>query len=108
MLDTAQRRLVLRGASRLDNAIAFYGPLIGRLRAHLDRRCREVFDVDIALSAIDGGSRKMLFALFDTLNEGAIAGNTIAVRWCRQGIDGHGLTFRNTLRERFPLLRFAD
>lgn len=108
VLDTARRRLVLRGASRLDNAIAFYGPLIGRLRAHLDRRCRDVFDVDIALSAIDSGSTKMLFALFDTLNEGALAGNPIAVRWRRQGGDNHCFIFRNALRERFPLLRFAD
>jgi hypothetical protein len=108
LLDTVQRRLVLRGASRLDNAIAFYGPLIGRLRAHLDRRCREVFSVDIALSAIDSGSTKMLFALFDTLNEGALAGTTIAVRWRRHGSDPQCFTFRNTLSERFPLLRFAD
>jgi hypothetical protein len=108
LLDTAQRRLILRGASRLDNAIAFYGPLIGRLRAHLDQRCREVFSVDIALSAIDSGSTNMLFALFDTLNEGALAGNTIAVRWQRQDTDRHCFTFRNALRDRFPLLRFAD
>ncbi|HEX8604540.1 MAG TPA: SiaC family regulatory phosphoprotein [Pseudoduganella sp.] len=108
LLDTVQRRLVLRGASRLDNAIAFYGPLIGRLRAHLDRRCREVFSVDIALSAIDSGSTKMLFALFDTLNEGALAGTTIAVRWRGHGSDPQCFTFRNTLSERFPLLRFAD
>lgn len=109
VLDTARRRLVLRGASCLDNAIAFYGPLIGRLRAHLDRRCRDVFDVDIALSAIDSGSTRMLFALFDTLNEGAMAGNRIAVRWRRQGgDDAHCFTFRNTLCERFPLLCIAD
>lgn len=108
LLDTVQRRLVLRGASCLDNAIAFYGPLIGRLRAHLDRCCREVFSVEIALSTIDSGSSKMLFALFDTLNEGAMAGNTIAVRWRRHGGDRQCFTFRNTLSAQFPLLRFAD
>ncbi|QBE65920.1 SiaC family regulatory phosphoprotein [Pseudoduganella lutea] len=108
VLDTACRRLTLIGASCLDDAIAFYGPLIGRLRACLDRRSRDAFDVDIALSTVDMGSEKMLFALFDTLHEGALAGNSIAIRWQRQGTDRRCKWFFDTLRERFPLLRFTD
>lgn len=108
MLDTATRRLTLAGVSRPDDARAFYAPLIGRLRACLDRRSRDAFDVDIALSAIDTGSEKMLFALFDTLHEGALAGNSIAVRWRLDGTDRRCKWFLDSLRDRFPLLGFTD
>lgn len=101
--DAARHRLTLSGDSCLDNAVAFYGPLIARLRAHLDRCREQLFCVDVALGAFDAASAKMLFALFDTLNEAALTGNTIAVRWQRGS-----RKFRDELASRFPLLQFGE
>ncbi len=101
--DAARHQLTLRGDSCPDNAVAFYGPLIARLRAHLDRCRGQLFRIDVALGACDIASARMLFALFDTLNEAALTGNTIAVRWQRGS-----LKFRDELAGRFPLLQFGE
>ncbi|MFG6487809.1 DUF1987 domain-containing protein [Roseateles sp. BYS78W] len=74
--------LALRGESFPENAAAFYGPLIASLREFLalpdaDR----TLTVEVALTYFNSSSTKMLFTLFDLLDQAAAAGRRVELNW---------------------------
>lgn len=105
----SEHRLALRGESYPENAAAFYGDLVTRVRAYLAGLGGggEV-TVDVALTYFNSSSTKMLFALFDALNEAAEAGTRVVLNW-RHDVDDDTIEeFGAELHEEFPALDFRD
>ena len=72
----SEHRLALKGESYPENAAAFYGDLVARVRAYLAGLAGggEV-TFDVALTYFNSSSTKMLFALFDTAQRERLFGN---------------------------------
>jgi hypothetical protein len=104
----AENTLSLKGESYPENAAAFYGPVIERLRAYL-AACHDVdIIVNVSLAYFNSSSTKMLFSLFEALNDAALAGNTVQLNWYRDEEDDTIQEFGEELRDDFPALQFND
>ena len=67
-----QRTLSLKGESYPENAAQFWGEIITTLRRFLaDDEQGSTITVNVALAYFNSSSTKMLFSLFDALNEKA-------------------------------------
>lgn len=104
----SEHRLVLKGESYPENAAAFYGPLIERLKVYLERLEATDVVVDVALRYFNSSSTKILFNLFGMLHEAACAGNGIVVRWHYDPEDDTMLEFGRELSSDFPEVRFIE
>lgn len=103
-----QNVLAIRGESYPENAAAFYAPLIERLRTYL-ASCNEVsITVDVTLTYFNSSSTKMLFSVFDALDEAASSGNHVLVNWFRDAEDETILEFGEELQADFTAIQFTD
>ncbi len=74
--------LALRGESFPENAAAFYGPLIAALREFLAQpHDGHTLTVEVALTYFNSSSTKMLFSLFDLLDQACAAGRRVRLDW---------------------------
>ncbi|MBV8037118.1 DUF1987 domain-containing protein [Roseateles sp.] len=74
--------LSLRGESFPENAAAFYGPVIAALRDFLDQPGRDqALKVSVSLTYFNSSSTKMLFTLFDLLDQAAASGRSVQLHW---------------------------
>ncbi|MGO4378081.1 DUF1987 domain-containing protein [Pseudoduganella sp. RAF53_2] len=103
-----EHTLSLKGESYPENAAAFYGPVIERLRVYLAECSEAAITVNVSLAYFNSSSTKMLFALFESLNDAAQAGNTVVLNWYRDEEDDTIEEFGEELRDDFPALQFND
>ncbi len=104
----AEDVLWLRGESFPENAAAFYLPVIERLRAYLDQRQGTALQVHVALAYFNSSSTKMLFSLFDALDQAAQAGNGVELHWYYAAEDETIQEFGEELRLDFQALTFVE
>jgi hypothetical protein len=104
----AEHTLSLKGESYPENAAAFYGPVIERLRAYLAECHDASITVNVSLAYFNSSSTKMLFALFEALDDAALAGNAVQLNWYRDEEDDTIQEFGEELRNDFPALQFND
>ncbi|HEY0296946.1 MAG TPA: DUF1987 domain-containing protein, partial [Bordetella sp.] len=76
-----QHQLSLTGESYPENAAAFYTPIIERLRAYLAGCDDTAVTVDVTLAYFNSSSTKMLFSIFDALDQAAQSGNRVVLNW---------------------------
>jgi len=103
-----EHTLSLKGESYPENAAAFYGPVIERLRAYLADCDGAAITVNVSLAYFNSSSTKMLFALFEALNDAALGGNAVQLNWYRDEEDDTIQEFGEELRDDFPALQFND
>ncbi|WP_374582364.1 DUF1987 domain-containing protein [Pseudoduganella sp.] len=103
-----EHALSLKGESYPENAAAFYGPVIERLRAYLAACDGAAITVNVSLAYFNSSSTKMLFTLFEALNDAASAGNSVQLNWYRDEEDDTIEEFGAELRDDFPALQFHD
>lgn len=99
--DFAQHRLSVRGESYPENAAAFYGDIIKSLRDYLTLCTDTSITMDIALAYFNSSSTKMLFNIFEALNDAQRAGNKITVNWYHDEEDDTMLEFGQELSDDF-------
>ncbi len=100
-------QLRLEGESYPENAAAFYGPLADGLKTYVaGLQGSEQVEVHVALSYFNSSSTKMLFGLFDTLNQAAEQGRRIALHWYHDREDDIAEEFGEELHVDFPALAF--
>lgn len=104
--DTHQ--LHLRGESYPENAAAFYGDVIARLKTYLAEQSARRIEVHIALAYFNSSSTKMLFNLIAALDDAVAAGNQVALHWYHDEEDDTILEFGQELHEDFPAIDFAS
>ena len=101
-------QLTLRGESYPENAAAFYAPITQQLRAYLAGLQSTTVTVDIALAYFNSSSTKMLFSIFDALDESAKQGNAIRVNWYFDEEDETIFEFGEELKADFQAIEFND
>jgi hypothetical protein len=97
--------LSLKGESYPENAAAFYDEIIARTRAFLANGSGPV-TIDVALAYFNSSSTKMLFNLFDTLNEAAERGTKIVLNWYHDSEDDTIQEFGQELHDDFAAIEF--
>jgi len=100
--------LALRGESYPENAAAFYGEIISRLKDYLGQLDGAHVEVNIALAYFNSSSTKMLFNLIEALNDSAEAGNQVRLNWFHDEEDDTILEFGEELSEDFAALEFTS
>ncbi len=103
-----QRLLTLKGESYPENAAAFYAPIIQQLRSYLDSCSGETLTANIALAYFNSSSTKMLFSIFDALDQAAQAGNEVIVNWYHDEEDETIFEFGEELKADFAAIQFND
>ena len=101
------RTLSLRGESYPENAAAFYGDIIARLKEFLGAQSGITLEVNIALAYFNSSSTKMLFNLIEALSNAAEDGNAVRLIWFHDEEDDTILEFGQELSEDFPALAFV-
>lgn len=102
----AQDVLSIKGESYPENAAAFYGPVIERVRTYLGARSGAVITVHVSLAYFNSSSTKMLFTLFEAFNGAALAGNEVRLHWYHDEDDDTICEFGEELRDDFAALDF--
>ena len=102
------RTLSLRGESYPENAAAFYGEVIAQLKRYLAEQDGRSIAVHIALAYFNSSSTKMLFSMFDALDQAAQAGNTVKMNWYHDEEDDTILEFGEELQADFQAIDFTD
>jgi hypothetical protein len=103
-----EHRLALKGESYPENAAAFYAPIIQQLREYLAGCEGQTLTADIALAYFNSSSTKMLFSLFDALDQAAQAGNTVYMNWYHDAEDETIFEFGEELQSDFSAILFTD
>ncbi|MEN0106332.1 MAG: DUF1987 domain-containing protein, partial [Pseudomonas sp.] len=83
-------------------------PITQQLRSYLGGLQDVTVTVDIALSYFNSSSTKMLFSIFDALDESARQGNTIRVNWYFDEEDETVFEFGEELKADFEAIEFND
>ena len=100
-------RLSLRGESYPENAAAFYGDILARLKEFLAAQNGITLEVHIALAYFNSSSTKMLFNLIEALSNAAEDGSRVMLHWYHDAEDDTILEFGQELSEDFPALEFS-
>jgi hypothetical protein len=103
-----QNLLSMKGESYPENAAAFYAPIVQQLRAFLDAKEGVTITANIALAYFNSSSTKMLFSIFDALDQSAEAGNRIEVNWYYEEEDETIFEFGEELKADFTSIIFND
>jgi hypothetical protein len=103
-----QRLLSMKGESYPENAAAFYTPVVEQLRQFLASQHAATITTHIALAYFNSSSTKMLFSIFDALDQAAQAGNTIEVNWYHDEEDETIFEFGEELKADFTSITFND
>lgn len=106
--DFVQHQLSIRGESYPENAAAFYGGIIKRLREYLASCNKTSINVDISLAYFNSSSTKMLFNIFEAFKTAVDAGNEVVLNWYRYEEDDTILEFGQELHIDFPEIIFVD
>lgn len=103
------RSLSIKGEAYPENAALFWGEIINAVRDFLAQdESQETITVDVALAYFNSSSTKMLFTLFDALNEKAAAGTPVVLNWFHDEDDDTIFEFGQELCEDFTALTFHD
>lgn len=101
--------LSLKGESYPENAASYWGAIIASVREYLEQKsCSNPIVLDVALSYFNSSSTKMLFALFDLLNEKAASGQQVVLNWHYDADDDTIYEFGQELQEDFAALTFNN
>jgi hypothetical protein len=103
-----QDTLSIKGESYPENAAAFYAPVIEQMRGYLAGNVQRVITIDVALTYFNSSSTKMLFSMFDALDEAAQAGNRVLLNWYRDEEDETIAEFGEELKADFSAIEFTD
>ncbi|WP_434682260.1 DUF1987 domain-containing protein (plasmid) [Pseudomonas sp. R1-18] len=103
-----QHLLSMKGESYPENAAAFYAPIVEQLRHFLATQERASITTNIALAYFNSSSTKMLFSIFDALDQAAQAGNRIEVNWYHDEEDETIFEFGEELKADFTSIVFND
>jgi len=103
-----QHVLTIKGESYPENAAAFYAPIVQQLRNYLSINQRSIITANISLTYFNSSSTKMLFSIFDVLDQAAQAGNQIQVNWYHDEEDETIFEFGEELKADFTSIVFKD
>ncbi|KIS44728.1 DUF1987 domain-containing protein [Kosakonia radicincitans] len=104
--DFAAQKLLLKGEAYPENAAAFFRPLLDALENWLQssQQTSAPLQLHVALSYFNSSSTKLLFTLFEILNNHAKSGAPCELHWYYDPEDDISEEFGQELRIDFPSL----
>jgi hypothetical protein len=103
-----ERVLTLKGESYPENAAAFYGLILERVKRFL-ATCQNVpITVNVSLAYFNSSSTKLLFSMFEALNQAAKAGNLVTLNWYHDADDDTLYDFGQEIQHDYSALSFND
>lgn len=104
--DFAAQRLILKGEAYPENAAAFFRPLMDALEGWLQsgQQTDAPLQLHVALSYFNSSSTKLLFTLFESLNDYARDSAACELHWYYDAEDDISEEFGQELRIDFPSL----
>jgi hypothetical protein len=103
-----EHALSIKGESYPENAAAFYAPIIEQMRAYLAGNVGAAITIDVALTYFNSSSTKMLFSMFDALDQAAQSGTRVSMNWYRDEEDETIAEFGEELKADFRAIEFTD
>jgi len=103
-----QHTLSIKGESYPENAALFYGPVIEQVRTYLAGCGQADITVNVSLAYFNSSSTKMLFTLFEALNQAAMDGSAVRLNWYYDEDDDTILEFGQELQDDFGALDFSN
>lgn len=103
-----QHVLSIKGESYPENAAAFYAPIIEQMRKYLAANTGAEITIDVALTYFNSSSTKMLFSIFDALDQAAESGSRVLMNWYRDEEDETIAEFGEELKADFRAIEFTD
>jgi len=77
----------LAGMSFMEDVSGFYEPLMQPFREHMEGLSGAAVQFEFALSYFNSSSARVVFQLFELLDQAAGNGNQVAIRWCHDDDD---------------------
>ncbi len=81
VFDFANNTFALRGMSYMEDTSGFYDTIIEALNGHLDNLSGTEVRFEFALTYFNSSSSRIIFRLFDKLDEIAESGNPTTIFW---------------------------
>lgn len=104
-----ERLLSLKGESFPENAAMFWGQIIQAVHRFIaEDRSGDPITINVELAYFNSSSTKMLFSLFDALNDKAESGTPVTLNWYHDEDDDTIYEFGQELCEDFSALDFHD
>lgn len=104
-----ERMLSLKGESYPENAALFWGQIMQAVHHFLNHDTSDAtITINVELAYFNSSSTKMLFSLFDALNEKADSGVPVILNWYHDEDDDTIYEFGQELCEDFTALTFHD
>lgn len=97
--DFAANTFSIKGESYPEDIKGFYGPVVEKLETHLEAQNGADITFVFDLVYFNSSSAKILMGLFDTLDEAAGAGNTVAITWHYEEGDDNAQEFGEEFAE---------
>ena len=98
-------RLVMRGESYPENAMAFYAPIRATLADYLPKvPSGQRIEASFALSYFNSSSTKLIRSLFSMLHDAAGKGTPTSIQWLHDPEDDMMMDFGKDLKEEFTAL----
>jgi SiaC family regulatory phosphoprotein len=107
-LDLTRGLLALRGESYPENVLAFYAPVLERIRTALGGGFLPALRVDMHITYYNSASAKAFHRLFQLLNKAAENGAAIQLYWHYDEEDDMARDLGNDLREDFQAIEVVE
>lgn len=78
------------------------------MRRYLAESTGAAITIDVALTYFNSSSTKMLFSIFDALDQAAQAGSRVSMNWFRDEEDETIAEFGEELKADFDAIEFSD
>lgn len=101
-----ENRLSMTGEAYPENANEFFRPLLNALEDYLASVDGQDIEFNFRLTYFNSAATKMLFNMFDLLNESAASSNRIILNWYHDEEDDTILEFGEGIQDDFQALEF--
>ncbi len=102
----SQNVLTIAGEAYPENAAHFFQPLLTGLASYLKSVDGRDIEFNFQLTYFNSASTKMLYSLFDLLNESACTSNRVRLNWFHDEEDDTILDFGHGVQDDFSALDF--
>ena len=103
----SSHQLNLTGEAYPENAFEFFQPILEGLEKYLHSIKDTVIEFNFHLTYFNSAATKMLYSMFEILNDAAFAGNQVILNWYHDEEDDTSLEFGEGIQQDYTALTFT-
>ena len=100
-------KLSLTGEAYPENAYEFFQPILEGLEKYLHATQDENIEFNFYLTYFNSAATKMLYTMFEILNDASIKGNQVMLNWYHDEEDDTSLEFGEGIQQDYTALAFT-